>query len=183
MGLSNITWSSELGLGQIIILIAYIIGYLIIYFHQKNKIGVLKEQIDTQKGILEQVERYMSIFDLDKVEKFVEISDKTVQMEKEEAIKKIEAKAKSNHEYLFKDYEAVYKALIGLVYALPYLPVLERTVNDMENVLSKEIILGGLNQARRNWESHEIGREGWIVGFIASLRIDTKWGEKLSKDK
>lgn len=29
MGLSNITWSSELGLGQIIILIAYVIGYLI----------------------------------------------------------------------------------------------------------------------------------------------------------
>lgn len=173
MGLNNVTWSSELGLGQSIILIAYVIGYLIIYFHQKNKIGALKEQIDTQKGILDQIERFMNMFSVDKLEYFEKLSTKTAQMEKELAIKEIKSKAQKSFDYALKEYDAVLGLAYKLVDGMTYFPTIEIWLNEMEDVQTKSFLLEYLKKRRRDIESEGIGKREWVANFVMGLNL---WG-------
>lgn len=62
MGLSNITWFSELGLGQIIILIAYAISYLIIFIFQQRRINDLKQKFEDVKDIVELIKNYKKLY-------------------------------------------------------------------------------------------------------------------------
>lgn len=181
MGLSNITWSSELGLGQIIILIAYAVGFLITYFHQKKKIGILITQIDKQKSILEQVERYMNIFDLDKVEKFVQMSEKTVQMEKEEMKKQYEYDSEKSTKFFLDEIINLVGVLFKLSSVFAYEPYFEKTINEVKNVFFKQRLLGAIKKSRENLKSLGIEDKGISGGILRALLMRGEYYEEISQ--
>lgn len=80
-----------MSVGEIIILAVYGIGYLIIFFYQKSRIKNLEGKIVTTKDISELMERYTKMLDLDRVEKYVQLSEKTFRMETEHYLKKLES--------------------------------------------------------------------------------------------
>lgn len=162
-----------MGLGDFIILIAFAVGYLIIFVYQKKKIGTLITQIKSQGETLKQTEKFMNIFNLDKVEKFVQISDKTVQMEKDEAIKKMKSEVKENFDYLLREYKGLLGVSIDLIFTLPYLPAIDKAISEMEETTTKGVILKGLKNFRKNLETQGIDKRGWVANFVMGLNL---WG-------
>lgn len=79
-------------IGQIIQLAGYVVGVIIIIRFQNQKIKSLTGQVESQKGILESVERFMNIFKIDDIEKYVEMTKKKMTLEQEEEIKTLEDK-------------------------------------------------------------------------------------------
>jgi hypothetical protein len=72
------TWTL---VAQLVLLAAYVIGVLII-----NK--TLRAQVKSQGDIMSRMEQYSNIIKLDEIQKYVEMSAKTVLMESEEKLKK-----------------------------------------------------------------------------------------------
>ena len=67
-------------IADLVILAAYAMGFLIIYIHQKKRIESLKTQVDSQSDVLSSMQRFISIFKIDEVEKFVELSRKKISL-------------------------------------------------------------------------------------------------------
>ena len=153
-------------LGDIIILIVFAIGYVIIFFYQKNKIGALETQIGTQKGISEQMEKFINIFDVERVEKYVKLSEKTVKMEKEEAIKKMESEFKMKESeaildanYRMNEYTALYELAIDMIAKSPYSPVVEKSLKAMRNTDAKQGLEKFLDKVRVDLKSKGFDEE------------------------
>lgn len=153
-------------LGDIIILIVFAIGYVIIFFYQKNKIGALETQIGTQKGISEQMEKFMNIFDVERVEKYVKLSERTMKMEKEEAIEKMESEfkmkesgARLDANYRMNEYTALYELAIDMIAKSPYSPVVEKSLNAMRNTDAKQGLEKFLDKVRVDLKSKGFDEE------------------------
>ena len=153
-------------LGDLIILIAFAIGYLIIFVYQKKKIGILITKIDKHKDILEQTEKFMNIFNVDKVETYVKLSEKTVKMEKEEAIKKMESEfkmkeseARLDANYRMNEYTALYELAIDMIAKSPYSPVVEKSLKAMRNTDAKQGLEKFLDKVRVDLKSKGFDEE------------------------
>ena len=167
-------------LGDIIILIVFAFGYVIIFFYQKNKIGALETQIGTQKGILEQVEKFMNIFDVDRVEKYVKLSEKTIQMEKSEVIKKMESELKKKESerrkgisYVSNEHKALFEGVMDLIDRVPYLPVIESLLKEMKDTETKQYLEAYLERVREDLKSQDVDREQWLRNYM--------WGTFLTR--
>ena len=159
-----------MGYGDFIILGVFAIGYIIIFRYQKNKIDSLKTQVESQAGILSAMQKFMSIFKLEEIEKYVEISRKKFIMEKEENMKgleeKIEAKTKKDYDFLFKEYLDVSKTLNRLSSAFGSYPYFEKTILEMESVVVKESLLESIKEQKEALKAQGLDRGIW-TSFVA----------------
>ena len=60
-----------------------VIGFLISGYYQKQKIGALKKQLDSQKELIGTTKEFFNLFDLGKLKEYVEIVEKKVRTEME----------------------------------------------------------------------------------------------------
>jgi len=105
-----------------------IIGLIIIFIYQKKKINYLKNKIDT-------AEKFMNIFNLDKIEKYVKISEKLYKKQAELVIenekKKIQFKTKETIKYLFKEYIILYRYVLNLLTVFPFHPYIRKSISEL----------------------------------------------------
>lgn len=132
------------------------LGFLLIFFYQKHKIGSLETQIKSQRGILESAEVFLKLFDLEKLKDYGEILSEKARAEKEIEFNKIKAdidkkieKEKNKQEYLQRflvnEYIACMKALVDFLYHLPSI-LREIAINDMDE--------GGLKETMKEVNKH-----------------------------
>lgn len=77
---------------NLLINIAILIGIGTMFYYQNSRIRALKTTIDSQKEILNSAQQFISIFDLDKIQKYVIMNEDTVRKETEEKVKQAESK-------------------------------------------------------------------------------------------
>ena len=136
---------------DVALFIAYVVGFLIIFLHQRKKINALSTAVQSQKSILDSAKKFMDIFDLEKVKRYVEMERKTVEGETKEKLREIEEeKKKLSQEYeekMKKRKESFsiliheHKAMMGLVvFAMSYVPPADRfgLVELMDDSVAKE---------------------------------------------
>ena len=75
-----------------------VIGFLIIGYYQKQKIGALEKQLDSQKEILGNTKTFFDLFDLEKLKGYVEIVEKKVRTEMECQIDDLKSDFDKEHE-------------------------------------------------------------------------------------
>lgn len=171
-----------MGLDQIIILIAYVVGFLIIFIHQKNKIGTLITQTKKQKSILEQVEKFMNIFDLDKVEKYVQMNERRVHMETEETIKKVkkqyESEAKKDTEFYQYQVLDLLGVLSKLSFVFAYEPYFEKSINEIKSEFNRKILLDSIQKAREELKSIGIEDKGVSGVVLRAILTRMDFGQK-----
>jgi hypothetical protein len=159
--------------GQIIILIAYAVGFLIIFVYQKKKIGILITQIDKQKGILDRAESFMNIFNLYKVDKYVQMDAKRVQMESEAAMKKIkeqyESKAVISTKYLLNEISDLIGVLTELSFVFAYEPYFEKSINGIKNEFFRQLFLDGIKENRESLKSIGIEDDSMSGAIIRAV--------------
>jgi len=160
-------------LGQVIILIAYAAGFLIIFIYQKKKIGTLITQINKQKGIFEQAEKFMNIFDLDKLKKYVQMNEERVQMETEETIKKIKeqyvSSVKKSSEFLLNEILDLAGVLNKLSFVFAFEPYFEESIKGIKNESSREILLDLIQKNREVLKSLGIEDKGLSGTVLRAL--------------
>ena len=156
--------------GDFIILGVFAIGYIIIFFYQKNKIDSLKTQIESQSGVLSSMQKFMSIFKLEEVERYVEISRKKFLIEKEIDLKtlkeKLEATTKKNYDFLFHEYLDVSDALIKLSFAFGAYPSFEKAITEMKSVVIKQFLLKRIKKKKEDLKAQGLDKGIWSR-FIA----------------
>jgi len=171
--------------GDIIILVAYAIGLLLTAYFQGKKIDSLKTQVNSQSGVIENMQRFMSIFKLDEIEKYVEINRKRFEAEKEDAVKQaevekertikqveaeIKAKATESIHVLRREQEALLDLAIRLLNLGPTdARAREYIVQIGDDVISKKHLLSIYDKNQDIWR--EIGDQ-----FQKSMM---KYGEQL----
>ena len=118
-----------------------IIGFFIIGYYQRQKIGALEKQLNSQKEILGNTKTFIDLFDLKKLEGYGDIVEKKVRMEMEGQITQIKnqiggerKKFKESFSILSDEMSTIIETLID---ALLYLPTTRRVkiVNDMKGML------------------------------------------------
>lgn len=176
--------------GQIIILIVYALGTLITVTHLRGKIKALKTQVDTQSGILSSVEKFMSIFDLDKVETYVKMNEKKFLMEKEEAVKAVEkqfkSKADRSIQLLLNEMLELYGVLIQLSYAFAANPYFEKSINEMKDIITKQNLLEAIQREKARIKALGIDSQLWITqasAFISRVHDKHKVKDKAEVEK
>lgn len=154
--------------GEIIILIVYALGSLLTFFYQKNKIDSLKTQVNSQSGALDSMQKFMNIFQLDEVEKYVEMSKKKTLLEKQEEMKDLENRAKKDKQEL----EATLKSkagqtvqmltddiieLLGVIRRISYNLIdfsnFEKAVEEMSDGFPRDNVIKILEKAKQEKET------------------------------
>ena len=168
--------------GDFIILGVFAIGYIIIFFYQKNKIDSLKTQIESQSGVLSSMQTFMSIFKLEEIERYVEMSRKTFLMEKEDDMKafkeKLEATTKKSYNFLFKEYLDVTRTLFRLSFAFGIYPYFEKTILEMESVVAKESLLESIKEKKEALKA-----QGIDAGMWTPLIVQAAYMQSISEQK
>jgi len=171
-----------MGYGDFIILAVFAIGYIIIFCYQKDKIDSLKTQIESQSGVLSSMQTFMSIFKLEEIERYVEMSRKKFLMEKDDDIKalkeKLEAKTKKNYGFLFNEYLDVSEALIKLSFAFGAHPYFETTILEMKSVVQKEYLLERIKKKKE-----ELKAQGFDANIWSSLMTQYAFFKSLTEKK
>ena len=126
--------------------IIMVIGFIIIFFYQKQKIGSLEKQLNSQKDILGNTKAFFDLFNLDKLKGYNEIVEKKIRMEMEyqiEVIKKQFEEEQKKHKDakdrgLFISGEFI-KTIVPFLDALLLLPRDTRTqiINKMDEGILK----------------------------------------------
>jgi hypothetical protein len=113
-------------IGQIVIAI----GLLIIFFYQRHKIGSLEMQIKSQKGILDSAEKFITLFNPERLRGYGELVVEKVTMEKESEFKKIreDFEEKLKKQDLDKHPEREFYIVVNA-----YLDVLSHLPNEVKN--------------------------------------------------
>lgn len=130
----------------------YVVVLIIVGYYLKRKNDLLLAEIQSQKSVLESAQRFMDMFDLDKIEKYVQISERTFQREKEEEIKKIieeyeekVTKSKDATKFLARELEATVGATIdGILYSPPELRT--KVIENMEDSITKEALMKSIDR-------------------------------------
>lgn len=184
-------------IGDIIILAAYAIGVLLTIHFQGKKISALKTQVESQSGVIENMQRFMSIFRLEEIEKYVEISRKTSEAEKREAIRiveaekqefqkqaeaekqktisqveaEIKAKASESISVLRKEQEALLDLAIKLINRSPMIHETKEYIEQMkDDVISKKHLLSIYEKNRAVWAGYPNNVIKAIIAQSESLR-------------
>lgn len=144
-----------MSIGDIILLVAYAVGTLITIIFQGEKIRSLRTQINSQNNIMTNMQRFMSIFRLEDVEKYVEINRKSMEKEKEDAIKQVEQEIKLQANdamnIIRKEYEALLDLSIKIIRTSSYLPNLSKYLAEMsDNVQSKTALMKTYDESQRS---------------------------------
>lgn len=179
-----------MSVGDIIILGVYIVGFFITFFYQKNKIGALKTQVDSQSGTISSMQRLVDLYDIDKIEKFVKLSEKTVLLEKKEEIEEVKKEAKSKIVRIVKKMieanqitkeEIIQFAKLNFYvgYKSANIPNLEKTVEKMKDGFEKEVVLDMLSLSKKGLEEVDFDLESFQ--FIIKEK-DTE-NQKQSEEK
>lgn len=176
----DITWFSELGTGQIIILSVYAIGYLIIFIFQHRKINDLKEKFEGVKDLVELVKSYKDLYTPQQLEYFKNLAFETAQMERDKAIQKIEAERTKGTAYLLEEYKATMDTLTTLMFRFPYLPLVNETINEMKDSATKEALLRGLKRIRDILAKEGIDETKWISNYTMGLQMKSFMDKKKS---
>jgi len=188
MNLRNITWTSELGLVQIVILIAFIVGYIIIFFYQRNKIKGLEDTVKKMESLSGLIERYMKIFSVDEIEKYVKLSKETTQMEMvEEERKKMKSELKKkglekmDYTELLNEYWELFGFQLDIIYNIPYSSIVEISIDSMRDSFSKKTARARLEKVRAELKSEGITEKQFVryqllreIYFMNEIRKKTK---------
>ena len=138
--------------GQIIILVAYFIGYLITFYFQKQKIDSLENRINSQAGILSDMKTYIGIFDIDKIKKTTDWLIEAAEKKADEKIRSIEKEAKSKDskgEKIFDENHIEFIRLIAkLAVRFSKINFFENSINEMIEGEAKELSLFALENSR-----------------------------------
>lgn len=102
-------------------------------------------------------------------------------MEKELAIKEIKSKAQGGFDYALNEYSAVLGLAFKLVDGMPYFPVVELWLEEMENVQTKPFLLKFLEKRRTELESKGIDKRGWVANFVMCINLWRKILEEKSQ--
>jgi hypothetical protein len=81
-------------IANLFISIGTFIGIWLMYYYQRSKISSLKTTIDSQKAILDSAQQFISIFDIDRVKKYVEMNEDTIKKETELKVREVEKRSK-----------------------------------------------------------------------------------------
>ncbi len=165
-------------IADLVILAAYAMGFLIIYIHQKKRIESLKTQVDSQSDVLSSMQRFISIFKIDEVEKFVELSRKKFLMEKEEDLKKIKKEFKSKidikNNVLSIQMLELLMVLTKLSYFVGDKSYFEKSIKEMRKGIAKERALEVLNEAKKQEKSIKKGTPKSIYQLYQWLSASLK---------
>jgi len=110
--------------------IAFIVGFIIIYFHQTHSIKTLKSALSAS-------ETFMNIFNLEKIEQYVKIMEKThkaeakllVETEKEQ----LKTAARKGIQYLTKEYGILYGFVLKLLFIFAFNQYVIKSIEEMPN--------------------------------------------------
>jgi formyltetrahydrofolate synthetase len=146
----------EMTTGNIIILAAYIVGVLLTIHFQGKKINALKTQVTSQNEIMANMQRFMGIFRLDGIEKYVEINRKRVDAEKQEAMKQVEKeikeKALESIHVIRREYEALLELAMKVVSTPEMLRFARKYLEQMnDDVISKKHLLSLYEENYQAW--------------------------------
>jgi len=164
-------------IGQIILILAYGIGVLIVIKNQRREIRALKTQIETQTGILSSMQTFINIFDPKKVEGYVKIIEETAKMEKEEALKKheeeIKAKAKTSIDFLMKEQKESFRVLNKLSFVFAHFPFFVMTIEEMESTTTKEILLESIKKEKDEAKAQGLDEESTmpLIKLISATSV------------
>lgn len=142
--------------GEIITLGAYAIGVLATIYFQGKKISTLKTQVTSQNDIMANMQRFMSIFRLDEIEKYVEINRKRVEAETEETTKRVEKeireKALESVHVLRREQEALLDLTMKFLNTPTMLRDTKRYLEEMnDDVFSKKPLLEVYEKNYQAW--------------------------------
>lgn len=131
---------------DLILLVAYVIGVLATIHFQGKKINALRTQVTSQNEIMANMQRFMSIFKLDEIEKYVEINRKRVEAETQETMKKVEKeikeKASESVNVLRREQDALVKLVMNFVNIPTILRSTKKYLQEMDDdVASKKPLL------------------------------------------
>lgn len=135
-----------------------LVGFFIIGYYQKQKIGALEKQLSAERELLRNTKTFIDLFDLEKLKGYGEIVEKKVRMEMECQVEQIkrqfserQEKHKDNMLFMFGE---LMKATDTFGRALVYLPKTsrEKVINDMVEGPSKQTFLGILDKIN-TWET------------------------------
>ncbi len=170
-----------MSIGEIIILCVYAIGYIFTFFYQKNKIDSLKIQVNSQSGTLDSMQKFMSIFKLDEIEKYVELNKKKTLLEKQEEMKELEARAKKDIQELETtlktkagrtvinltgDILELLSVIMKISYDLVDYSYFEKAVGEMSDDSLKDNVIQILEKAKREKAKREKEPKGFTVGEL-----------------
>ena len=162
--------------GEIIIFIAYIIGFLFTIKYQKNKIDTLRIQVKSQKDTISNIQRFMDLFKLDVVERYVQFSQKTAEKERDEAIKVITEEWQRKTELTGKVYFAEYKALLDIslnfVRSFAFSTTAEQIIRGMNDSFTKGFLIQEIDTSKKSWhdffKAYFKESPGWIADYLLS---------------
>jgi len=102
------------------------IGFLIIFFYQRHKIGALETEIKSQKGILESANNFLKLFDLEKLRDYGNILTEKTRAEADIEIRKIKEdleqkidKQQDAAKFLSREFIILVKAFFDAFLLLP----------------------------------------------------------------
>ena len=158
-------------IGQVVIMLAFGIGVLIVIKNLRGKIGVLESQLKSQSDILSKIKDFMSIFDVKKVKGYVKLSEEKFELERDKAIRgaknQIKEKAQKGEKHWLNEFLAVYDAMHKLIYAFPFHPAFENSLKEMKASISKQLILEDLKKQKKWFRDKGIRKEGWMSKLFA----------------
>jgi len=164
-------------IGQVVIILAFGIGVLIVIKSLRGKIRVLDSQLKSQSDILSKIKDFMSIFDVEQVKAFVKLIEEKFELERDKAIREaenqIKEKAQKDAKLWMNEFLAVYDVLIKLIYVFPFHPAFENSLKEMRASKSKQLILEDLDKQRK-WFRDMGWKENIVLSRLLALN---PWGE------
>lgn len=158
------------------IAIVYLIGTGIVIKFKNNKISALKLQAETQKGMLESqkgivenAQTYASMFKSEVPQGYIAQMEKKITLEKDEAIKNLNAewqlKAEKSVNTLLEKYGILFAAFVTQIYRYPYNPVIIHSIEEIKDYEIKK----DLSSIREN--AIKIWNEVW-----PKINVDSSYG-------
>jgi len=154
-----------------------IICFILLYIYQRQKIGSLKTQLETQKDLLQNVKVLVEIFDPNKLKGYTELYGEKIKLEMERYIKGIEQKLEKEQKkhkdlgeqskYILKEFYKVLLPLSQLCIALPEIARMD-IIEKMEDGMVKELFLEMLQVI--NQRSLEVRKEAMHAAFTEVLK-------------
>lgn len=166
---------------QFVLLVAYVIGVLII-----NR--TLRAQVKSQGGIMSKMEQYMNIIKLDEIQKYVEMSVKTVQMEYKEKLQKQDEewkrKAKDSFQVVLDEFLVLLDFSLKVAGGFANNPNYIELLNNMKDSVAKTQLL---SFQERVWQQTKemVANDPALLRLlaVACKSAERMWGSSVRRDK
>jgi len=148
-----------------------VIGFIIIGYYQKQKIGALEKQLNSQKELIGSTEAFFDLFDLEKLKGYVDIVEKKVRTEMEcqigdlqSELNKERQKAGKTVEFLADEYIKVFRPLAKSLLLLSR-DQRVTVINSMQEGISKV----GLEEMSKEMDQIEFQARTEAIKALASI--------------